>query len=44
VPLLLQMGYIKSFDDKKNNQKVIDENILGLKNGSMNLNEVNGEQ
>src|SRR5690349_6418958 len=44
VPILLQMGYIKSFDEKLNNKKVIEQNMLGLKNSSMNNNEVNGEQ
>lgn len=38
VPVLLQMGYIKSFDDKKNIQKVIEQNMANLKNGSMNNN------
>jgi cell division protein FtsI/penicillin-binding protein 2 len=44
VPVLLQMGYIKSFDNKKNIQKVIEQNMMNLQNGSLNNNEVNGEQ
>ncbi len=36
VPILLQMGYIKSFDEKMNNQKVIEENMMALKNSSLN--------
>ena len=39
VPILLQMGYIKSFDEKLNNKKVLEQNMLGLKNGSLNNND-----
>jgi cell division protein FtsW (lipid II flippase) len=43
VPILLQMGYIKSFDEKLNNKKVIEQNMLGLKNGSLNNNNTQTE-
>ena len=43
VPILLQMGYIKSFDEKANNQKVIQQNMLGLKMDSLKVN-VNATQ
>ena len=32
------MGYIKSFDEKLNNKKVIEQNMLGLKMDSVKVN------
>ncbi len=38
VPVLLKMGYVKSFDDKLNNQKVLEQNMMGLYGDSLRVN------
>lgn len=44
VPILLKMGYIKSFDEKANNQKVIDANMALLNNAHQTSINVSATQ